>query len=92
MYKFKFENGDVIELICSYDPESRGGSTPDGRKVKGTIHWVSAARAIDASVKPIAGRKGMDPKITERSRHQAVSFDSRSVMPSPFESFPRQSW
>jgi len=46
----KDDNGDVVELICSYDPESRGGSTPDGRKVKGTIHWVSAARAIDASV------------------------------------------
>ena len=46
----KDENGEVIELICTYDPESRGGSTPDGRKVKGTIHWVSAARAIDTSV------------------------------------------
>jgi glutaminyl-tRNA synthetase len=46
----KDENGEIIELICQYDPESRGGSTPDGRKVKGTIHWVSAARAIDASV------------------------------------------
>jgi glutaminyl-tRNA synthetase len=46
----KDENGDVVELICRYDPESRGGCTPDGRKVKGTLHWVSAARAIDASV------------------------------------------
>lgn len=46
----KDENGEVIELICHYDPESRGGSTPDGRKVKGTIHWVSAAHAIDATV------------------------------------------
>ena len=46
----KDENGEVIELICTYDPESRCGSTPDGRKVKGTIHWVSAARAIEATV------------------------------------------
>lgn len=44
-------SGDVIELRCSYDPETRGGSSPDGRKVKGTIHWVSARHAIDAEVR-----------------------------------------
>ncbi len=43
--------GRVVELRCTYDPESRGGSTPDGRKVKGTIHWVSAAHAIPAEVR-----------------------------------------
>jgi glutaminyl-tRNA synthetase len=47
----KDENGEVIELICSYDPETRGGDSPDGRKVKGTIHWVSAEHAIDANIK-----------------------------------------
>ena len=46
----KDDNGEVIELICSYDPETKGGSSPDGRKVKGTIHWVSAEHAIDAQV------------------------------------------
>jgi glutaminyl-tRNA synthetase len=46
----KDENGEVIELICRYDPETKGGSSPDGRKVKGTIHWVSAEHAIDAQV------------------------------------------
>jgi len=46
----KDENGEVIELICSYDPETKGGSSPDGRKVKGTIHWVSAEHAVDAKV------------------------------------------
>ena len=46
----KDENGEVIELICQYDPETKGGSSPDGRKVKGTIHWVSAEHAIDAKV------------------------------------------
>ncbi len=46
----KNDEGEVVELICRYDPESRGGSTPDGRKVKGTIHWVSAQHAIDANV------------------------------------------
>jgi glutaminyl-tRNA synthetase len=46
----KNDNGDVVELICSYDPATRGGDSPDGRKVKGTIHWVSAQHAIDARV------------------------------------------
>jgi len=46
----KDDNGEVIELICTYDPETKGGSSPDGRKVKGTIHWVSAEHAIDAQV------------------------------------------
>jgi glutaminyl-tRNA synthetase len=45
------DQGRVIELICSYDPESRGGSTPDGRKVRGTIHWVSARHARQATVR-----------------------------------------
>jgi glutaminyl-tRNA synthetase len=44
------KTGEVIELGCTYDPESRGGGTPDGRKVKGTLHWVSAAHAVDAEV------------------------------------------
>jgi len=47
----KDESGEVIELRCTYDPETKGGSAPDGRKVKGTIHWVSAERAIRAEVR-----------------------------------------
>ncbi|WP_028582944.1 glutamine--tRNA ligase/YqeY domain fusion protein [Desulfogranum mediterraneum] len=47
----KDEEGEVIELHCSYDPETRGGNAPDGRKVKGTIHWVSAAHAPQAEVR-----------------------------------------
>lgn len=43
--------GNVVELRCVYDPESKGGQSPDGRKVKGTIHWVSAAQAIPAEVR-----------------------------------------
>lgn len=43
--------GEVIELRCIYDPETRGGSAPDGRKVRGTIHWVSAKHALDAEVR-----------------------------------------
>ena len=47
----KDENGHVIELRCTYDPETKGGSAPDGRKVKGTIHWVSAKHCLDAEVR-----------------------------------------
>lgn len=47
----KDDGGNVIELICTYDPETRGGNTPDGRKVKATIHWVNAEDCIDAEVR-----------------------------------------
>jgi len=47
----KDENGKVVELRCTYDPETRGGTAPDGRKVKGTIHWVSARHALRAEVR-----------------------------------------
>jgi glutaminyl-tRNA synthetase len=48
----KNANGDVVEVHCTYDPETRGGnSPPDGRKVKSTIHWVSAAHAVKAEVR-----------------------------------------
>ncbi len=47
----KDEDGVVTEVHCTYDPETRGGSTPDGRKVKGTIHWVSASHSVPAEVR-----------------------------------------
>jgi glutaminyl-tRNA synthetase len=47
----KDENGNVTEVLAEYDPATRGGNTPDGRKVKGTIHWVDAATAINAEVR-----------------------------------------
>jgi glutaminyl-tRNA synthetase len=47
----KNANGDVIELRCSYDPATKGGNAPDGRKVKATIHWVSAANSTPAEVR-----------------------------------------
>jgi glutaminyl-tRNA synthetase len=60
--------GEVVELRCTYDPATRGGDAPDGRKVKGTIHWVAAAGAVDAEVRLIdrlfvkrqPGAKGRD--------------------------------
>ncbi len=45
------EDGKVVELRCTVDPETRGGDAPDGRKVKSTLHWVSAAHAVDAEVR-----------------------------------------
>jgi glutaminyl-tRNA synthetase len=45
----KDADGNVVELICTYDPATKGGNAPDGRKVKGTIHWVSAEHVAEAS-------------------------------------------
>jgi len=66
----KDENGAVMEVHCEYDPASRGGTAADGRKIKGTIHWVSAAHAIEAEVRlfdylfndPNPDRGGIDYK------------------------------
>lgn len=63
------EAGNVTTVLCTYDPESEGGSTPDGRKVKATIHWVSAEHALDRTVylyerlfsDPFPGEGGADP-------------------------------
>ncbi len=47
----KDDEGNPIELRCTYDPATRGGDSPDGRKVKGTLHWVSVAHAVEAEVR-----------------------------------------
>jgi len=47
----KDENGEVSEIHCTYDPSTRGGNSPEGRKVKSTIHWVSAAHAKEAEIR-----------------------------------------
>lgn len=47
----KDETGEIVELRCSYDPETKGGNAPDGRKVRGTIHWVSASHALESEVR-----------------------------------------
>ncbi|MBN2711196.1 MAG: glutamine--tRNA ligase/YqeY domain fusion protein [Planctomycetes bacterium] len=46
----KDDKGEVVEIHCTYDPETRGGDAPDGRKVKGTLHWVSATESLEAEV------------------------------------------
>ena len=52
---------EIIEIICTYDPDTRGGNAPDGRKVKSTIHWVSANESIDAEVR-LYERLCLDPE------------------------------
>jgi glutaminyl-tRNA synthetase len=47
----KDEKGDIVEVLCTYDPATKGGNAPDGRKVKATLHWVSAPHAIEAEVR-----------------------------------------
>ncbi len=47
---FVKKDGEIVEVICEVDPETRGGGAPDGRRVKGTLHWVSAEHAVDASI------------------------------------------
>jgi len=47
----KDENDEIVEVHCTYDPETKGGYAPDGRKVRGTLHWVSAPHAVDAEVR-----------------------------------------
>ncbi|MEM8948476.1 MAG: glutamine--tRNA ligase/YqeY domain fusion protein [Pseudomonadota bacterium] len=74
----KNNQGEVIELRCTYDPATKGGDAPDGRKVKGTLHWVSAKHSINAEVrlyeplfiKPVPGIEGnflddVDPNSLE---------------------------
>jgi glutaminyl-tRNA synthetase len=66
------QTGEVVELHCTYDPETRGGWSKDGRKVKGTLHWVSAAHSLGAEVRlydrlfekanPDEGKNGADFK------------------------------
>ena len=47
----KDDEGNITEIHCTYDPDSRGGNSPDGRKVKGTIHWVSCETAVPATIR-----------------------------------------
>ena len=65
----KDDNGEITELRCTYDPETKGGDAPDGRKVKGTLHWVSARHASDATVR-LYGRLFMkeNPDNVEEGR------------------------
>ena len=91
------ETGGVVELHCTYDPSTRGGDAPDGRKVKATLHWVSAQHAIDAEVRlydhlflmdnPMDDKEGLDffekvnPKSVEKLFSCKLEPALRDVVP-----------
>ena len=88
-------SGEIVELRCTYDPATRGGDAPDGRKVKGTLHWVSAAHAVDAEVRlydrlftvemPGAGDDGLPDAAQPgtRSKSSPGASSSRRSPPRP---------
>ena len=81
----KDENGEIVELLCTYDPETRGGSSPDGRKVKGTIHWVSALHALDAEIRSYdrlfdVPNPSAEGDFTERLNPHSLEILSRSKL------------
>jgi len=94
--------GNVVELRCNYDPATRGGDTPpDGRKVKATLHWVSAARAIDAEVRlygtlftvrdPSSVAEGVDWKATLNPKSLEV-ISGAKLEPSLAGAAPESRW
>ena len=76
----KNDAGDIVELRCTYDPETRGGAAADGRKVKGTLHWVSAAHALDAEVRIYDRLFSVAAPGKERELIDDLNPDSLTVM------------
>jgi glutaminyl-tRNA synthetase len=78
----KDAEGNILELRCTYDPESRGGSAPDGRKVKGTIHWVSAPHALRAEVRLYDRLFTVEYPDADKERHfmEFLNPDSLTVL------------
>ena len=76
----KNEKGEVVEVHCTYDPATRGGNAPDGRKVKSTIHWVSAAHAVDAEVRMYETLFSKeDPDKVEAGKEFTANLNSNSL-------------
>ncbi|MEW6327646.1 MAG: glutamine--tRNA ligase/YqeY domain fusion protein [Thermodesulfobacteriota bacterium] len=100
------QTGEVVELRCTYDPETRGGDSPDGRKVKATLHWVSAPHALEAEVrlydhlflKPEPGEAGQDfrtylnPKSLEILTSCRVEPGLANALPGSRYQFERQGY
>lgn len=77
----KDENGNVIEVYAEYDPATRGGNTPDGRKVKGTIHWVDAKNAVNAEVRLYENLFTIpDPDVGDKNFLDYINPDSLKVL------------
>jgi len=80
-YAVKDENGDLTELHCTYDPKTKGGSAPDGRKVKATLHWVSAKHAIDAEVRLYSHLLSVpDPSLENKDFKECLNPDSLEIL------------
>jgi glutaminyl-tRNA synthetase len=76
----KNEAGEVVEVHCTYDPATRGGNAPDGRKVKSTIHWVSAKHAVDAEVRIYETLFTVEnPNETEEGKDFTANLNPRSL-------------
>jgi glutaminyl-tRNA synthetase len=76
----KNDTGEVVEVHCTYDPATRGGNSPDGRKVKSTIHWVSAAHAVEAEVRlydKLFSKE--DPNQVEEGQEFTANLSSQSL-------------
>jgi glutaminyl-tRNA synthetase len=97
--------GEVVELICTYDPATRGGNAPDGRRVRGTLHWVSAARSVPAEIRlynplftrPDPGADGdfmadLNPHSLERLTESRVEPALASASPGEPVQFERQGY
>lgn len=77
----KNEAGEVEEVICEYDPESRGGNAADGRKVRGTIHWVNAADALDAEVRIYTNLfLSPEPEASDKDFIESINPDSLEII------------
>jgi len=76
------QSGEVIELHCTYDPETKGGDSPDGRKVKATLHWVSARHALDAEVRLYSNLFTNENPETGDDLSSFINPDSLQVLPS----------
>jgi len=101
-------SGEPVELRCTYDPATRGGGAPDGRKVKATLHWVSAPHAAEAEVRlydhlleePTGGRESersdraadVNPRSLERLLSCRVEPSLREARPGQFLQFERQGY
>ena len=82
----KDDSGTVVGLRCTFDPESRGGNAPDGRKVKGTIHWVSASESVPAEVRLYDRLFSVEePGSDERDFRELINPDSLQVVQARIE-------
>ena len=76
------QTGEIIELHCTYDPETRGGDAPDGRKVKATLHWLSAAHALEAEVRLYDHLFTMENPLEADDFKSVINPDSLEVLSS----------